>query len=238
MRSRILRPLAAVAPAHAAKSGIAGFAAGGAIQTVTGLAAPVISIGLYVSPLKIAQEIRVKKSTGQYSVVPYGMMFANCSLWTDYALQINNMSVFAPNSIGMALSLTTAAIFLKYSDAAQTAKVQQTLGGGALALGLLLGYVHTLPTSILADQLGTIASVVCVAMFASPLITIKEVVQTKNSASLPLPLIVMGNLNCAAWMVYGLCLNNVYIYGPNALGLTLSLIQLMACLVYPKKVSA
>eukprot|EP00994_Dinema_validum_P002051 NODE_1434_length_953_cov_113.935841_g1110_i0.p1 GENE.NODE_1434_length_953_cov_113.935841_g1110_i0~~NODE_1434_length_953_cov_113.935841_g1110_i0.p1 ORF type:complete len:236 (+),score=40.26 NODE_1434_length_953_cov_113.935841_g1110_i0:59-766(+) len=204
------------------------------IQTVTGLLGPAISIGLYASPAKIAQEIFAAKSTMQYSALPYVTMFANCSLWTNYGYLIGNASICAPNLVGMGLSAGTLAVYLQNTN--QTGTVMQQMAGAGAGLGAILGYVYLVaPTDVAASHMGLIASVICICMFASPLATVADVLKEKNSRSLPLPVIVMGTANCGVWATYGFCLGDIYVYGPNTLGFLLSFFQLMLCMVYPAK---
>eukprot|EP01004_Peranema_trichophorum_P008070 NODE_6835_length_838_cov_54.369231_g6236_i0.p1 GENE.NODE_6835_length_838_cov_54.369231_g6236_i0~~NODE_6835_length_838_cov_54.369231_g6236_i0.p1 ORF type:complete len:233 (-),score=16.26 NODE_6835_length_838_cov_54.369231_g6236_i0:85-783(-) len=207
-----------------------------AIQQFTGVAGPLMSIGLYASPVAIAREIQTKKSTGQYSAIPYLSMFGNCSLWVDYGTQISNYSIILPNAVGMALSVGTLAIFLQYTPSAKKSELLPYFAGTGLGLSSILGYVHFVAApDVMASQLGLIASVICVAMFSAPLATVREVVRDKSSASLPTAVIVMSNLNCACWLAYGICLMNPYVYVPNFLGLALSMINLALCIIYPKK---
>ncbi|GFH16715.1 bidirectional sugar transporter SWEET [Haematococcus lacustris] len=62
-----------------------------------------------------------------------------------------------------------------------------------------------------------------------------EVLKTRNSASILLPLTVMNLANAALWTTYGMALQDVFIYAPNGIGLVLSLAQLGLACIYPSK---
>ncbi len=64
-----------------------------------------------------------------------------------------------------------------------------------------------------------------------------EVVRTRNSASILLPLTLMNLLNALLWTIYGLALLDPYVYLPNGIGAVLSLAQVPRCACGPSQVS-
>jgi hypothetical protein len=67
----------------------------------------------------------------------------------------------------------------------------------SLAFMLTLGLVQE--RSSLATLMGGLATVVCIVMFASPLVQLQMVIQQKNSAYLNFYLSLVTCLNCSAW---------------------------------------
>lgn len=76
-----------------------------------------------------------------------------------------------------------------------------------------------------------------VLLFASPLAALKQVIESKSAASIPLPFTIASVINCFLWAVVGLYeMNDVYIWLPSVLGLCCALVQLALKLIYGDKV--
>ncbi|CAH1730986.1 hypothetical protein AGLY_015190 [Aphis glycines] len=85
------------------------------------------------------------------------------------------------------------------------------------------------------DHVGLLCSLTTMLFFAAPFSNLIHVIRTKNTESMPLPLIVMTFLVCAQWLVYGRMLRDKFIMYPNAVGCMLSIIQLALFVIYPRK---
>jgi solute carrier family 50 (sugar transporter) len=67
------------------------------------------------------------------------------------------------------------------------------------------------------------------------MIELKNVIATKSTEKLPFPIIVMGFLVSASWLIYGIILNNLFIVFQNLVAVILGGFQLSFFLVYPSK---
>ncbi|CAI6358080.1 unnamed protein product [Macrosiphum euphorbiae] len=85
------------------------------------------------------------------------------------------------------------------------------------------------------DRVGLLCSLTTMLFFAAPFSNLINVVRTKNTESMPLPLIVMTLLVSAQWLVYGRMLRDKFIMYPNAIGCMLSVIQLTLFVIYPRR---
>jgi len=109
-----------------------------------------------------------------------------------------------------------------------------TFGSGALvALWSALTFVVD-PTKA-SFVLGAWATALCVVLFASPLTAMGEVVKKRDSSSIYAPFAIVQAINCLMWFVYGLKIQDQWVFGPNAAGLGLAAIQLFLLLIFPKK---
>ena len=64
----------------------------------------------------------------------------------------------------------------------------------------------------------------------------KEVIATKNSASIYAPMTIAQVVNSALWTTYGFFgAKDIFVWGPNFTGVCLGLIQLLLKLVFPSK---
>ena len=89
-----------------------------------------------------------------------------------------------------------------------------------------------------ADGVGSAAVLFCIALFASPLSTLKTVVETKSADSIPLPFSIASLLCCFFWSVTGILdLHDVNVIVPNALGFLCGLAQVGLKLLYSENSS-
>eukprot|EP00751_Fragilariopsis_kerguelensis_P036795 CAMPEP_0170955734 /NCGR_PEP_ID=MMETSP0735-20130129/33404_1 /TAXON_ID=186038 /ORGANISM="Fragilariopsis kerguelensis, Strain L26-C5" /LENGTH=385 /DNA_ID=CAMNT_0011367759 /DNA_START=212 /DNA_END=1370 /DNA_ORIENTATION=- len=86
---------------------------------------------------------------------------------------------------------------------------------------------------IVDEVLGMYASLLFILLCGSPLSTIQHVVATKNSSSILGRFTLAQCLNTTLWSVYGLAVNDRFVYGPNIIGLGLGLIQLALKIIFP-----
>jgi len=84
-----------------------------------------------------------------------------------------------------------------------------------------------------SEPIGQVGFVVNLAMYASPLAAMKTVMQTKSSASIPLPLTLASLLSCISWVITGYFhMKDPYIYVSPFLGILFCLMQLSLKMVY------
>jgi solute carrier family 50 protein (sugar transporter) len=157
-------------------------------------------------------------------------MIINATLWFIYGLLKRNISVWFGNGICLALGITYFVIYIRFSPPASSilpGTVQQHM---QVIVGMVLAAVliSTLPIfNDPAQLIGSVGCIIVVLLFASPLVVLRQVIQSKDARSIPLPFTIACTINCFLWTVYGFWgVGDFYIYFPNALGLMLSLAQL------------
>ncbi|KAG1680967.1 hypothetical protein FOA52_009926 [Chlamydomonas sp. UWO 241] len=97
-------------------------------------------------------------------------------------------------------------------------------------MGVLTAFMLAGDTTSQLGLWGLTGDVVCIAMYAAPLSTMGEVIKTRNSGSILVPLTVTTLLNASLWTMYGLAIIDPYVYIPSGLGSVLACAQL--ALVY------
>ena len=98
----------------------------------------------------------------------------------------------------------------------------------------VFGFSSLLRNSVWAEALGVYASVLFIALCCSPLSTIRAVVQTKNSSSILGRFTAAQCINTALWSLYGLAVNDRYVYGPNII---VSNVSVCVCVCVCKRTS-
>ncbi|VDO81157.1 unnamed protein product [Haemonchus placei] len=85
------------------------------------------------------------------------------------------------------------------------------------------------------ETLGAICIILNIASIGAPLFQIREVIRTKNSESLPLPLCLACFAVSLQWLLYGLLVHDIVIQVPNYIATLLSVIQLSLFVIYPRR---
>ena len=195
---------------------------------------PVLLQGVFFSPLPAVRGYVNAGTTGDASVAPYALMVANGTVWLTYGILINAPTVALPNVTAVALGLYYTYTFQKYkpADAPFAPYVIAASSVAALAVGTAL----VLEPEAAASTVGMIGCGVLPAMFAGPLAAARKVVSSKNAAAIPLAFTLFSVANTAVWIGYGLLvIHDVYIWGPNVIGLGAAFAQLALVARYGRK---
>ncbi|KAK5804346.1 hypothetical protein PVK06_031995 [Gossypium arboreum] len=82
---------------------------------------------------------------------------------------------------------------------------------------------------------GTIGLVASVAMYAAPLVVVKQVIMTKSVEFMPFYLSFFSFLASVLWLAYGLLSHDLLLASPNLVGLLLGILQLGLYRKYRKR---
>ena len=159
------------------------------------------------------------------SSIPFLSLLVNCIVWSLYGWLKQDFTVFAPNFSGILVSVFCIYSFNKYNVTNQSK--QHTISF------LIIVIVVVLANRNEFDTIGTIGCVLSIIVSGSPLAVIKTVIIEKSTTSMPFTTSLVMWINNMSWTAYGyLVAEDVLIYGPNALSLLLSSLQLSLFVVY------
>lgn len=178
---------------------------------------------LQLSPMKTVNEIKQKQSVGELSPLPFVSLATNCVVWDCYGFLNNDMTVLLPNLTGAAFGFYYTYQYVKHAKSSLTTYLlgSATIMGSALAMAVMLDA----PTA--AHYIGLTGCTLAVILMASPLATLKTVIDTKNTSAMPFMTSLATLFNAASWSGYGyLVANDPMIWGPNSLGLVAALVQM------------
>lgn len=218
---------------------------GGSAMDSSSLIFPVLGVilsnALYFSPLGAIRQAHRTGVLGNLNPLPQALMVVSTIAWMSYALAVPNGYIVAsnlPGAVGSVAFVSVTLPLVPREAAAKRTQVQTVLVLGAAAqLSLWTFLVFSeLDHAARCFWLGAYGSAICVLMFASPLSTLKEVLSTSNAASIYGPLTAATCSNCAMWTIYGLGIGDIWVWGPNATGLALGLVQLALKLLFPSHV--
>jgi solute carrier family 50 protein (sugar transporter) len=205
------------------------------IETVFPTLGVVFSNSLYLAPLPAVFRAQRLDHIGELNPTPLGLMLLSTIGWVAYGLSAPNRYVVASNVIGVPLSVYYLATLLPLMrEDPRSAQLKAVLVGGATFLVAEMAWLAlAVAEEKRAGMMGGSAMVVCVLMFAAPLSSLFQVIRSRSSASIYMPLTVVQIANCALWTFYGLAVGDIWVWGPNALGLLLGLCQAALILAFP-----
>ena len=203
----------------------------------------VCAVGLFLAPIPTFVDICRSKSVKSYSGFPYIVSLLQCMVWVVYCLPFVTPGRTEPlitNGSGAILEGIYCFIFIWHSNTlgGRRAKVMKHLLSAVTVFTLFVALVFIVTPHVtfkplvpgdseITDILGVICVALNIAMYASPLSVMVQVVQTKSVRFMPMPLTV-GTLLCStSWAAYATWVGDVFIAIPNFCGVVLGLCQMV-----------
>ncbi|KAG0567408.1 hypothetical protein M758_7G145400 [Ceratodon purpureus] len=207
--------------------------------TVLGMLGNITAMGLFLSPMPTFYKICKTKSTGQYSALPYVATLLNCMLWTFYGAGAVAGLIFVVsiNVAGLIMEGCYVTIHLLFG----THNSRKTISILLAAISILYGALVSVILLVVKSKddrvqvVGSVCVFIGVVMYASPLSVMKEVIKSESVESMPFLLSFACFCNGLIWTAYGTIKKDMYIYIPNGLGTSLSVVQLIMWCIYYKK---
>lgn len=205
---------------------------------VFGIFGNVTGLFLFLAPIVTFQRILKKRSTEEFSGVPYNMAMLNCLLSTWYGLPFvspNNLLVSTINGTGALTEAVYVLVFLIFAPK----KVRAKMVGLLLLVLSVFASVAIISVLALHGQTrklfcGFAATVFSICMYASPLAIMRLVIRTKSVEYMPFFLSLFVFLCGSSWFIYGLLGHDPFITVPNGFGSALGALQLILYAIYRK----
>lgn len=214
---------------------------GDTLRLAVGVMGNAASMLLFSAPILTFYRIIRKKSTEEFSCVPYIIALLNCLLYTWYGLPVvsyrwENFPVVTINGLGILLEFSFIFIYFWFTSARGKIKVAITV------IPVILVFCITAAISAFALHdhhhrkvfVGSVALVASVAMYGSPLVVVKKVIMTQSVEYMPFYLSFFSFLASSFWMAYGLLSHDLFLASPNLLGSPLGFLQLILYCKYRK----
>ncbi|KAJ7965388.1 Bidirectional sugar transporter SWEET [Quillaja saponaria] len=211
------------------------------LRLTAGVMGNAASLLLYAAPILTFSRIIKKKSTEDFSCVPYIVALLNCLLYTWYGLPVvsyrwENFPVVTINGLGVLLEFSFILIYVWF--ASPKMKVKVVMG----VIPVILLFCISAVVSAFAFHnhhrrkvfVGSIGLVASVVMYGSPLVAVKQVIIKKNVEYMPFYLSFFSFLSSLLWMAYGLLSHDLFLASPNLVGCPLGALQLMLYFKYKK----
>ncbi|CAN6355113.1 unnamed protein product [Urochloa humidicola] len=207
------------------------------VKFIFGIAGNVIALFLFLSPVPTFWRIIRRRSTEDFSGVPYNMTLLNCLLSAWYGLPFvspNNMLVSTINGAGAAIEAVYVVIFLVFASRRRTRLRMLGLASAVAAVFAAVALVSMLALHTEKRKLlcGIAATVCSICMYGSPLSIMRLVVKTKSVEYMPFLLSLAVFLCGTSWFVYGLLGRDPFVAIPNGCGSFLGAVQLILYAIY------
>lgn len=182
---------------------------------------------LFLSQVPLMRRIFQEKDSTKYSYLPSVALIATLSLWSAYTIfVIPTPQLLAANFSGVGIPMFYIGIFMWFSQTwlrrVQIFAITLTALAVAwgVALGILLGGVKNGGSVV-----GWITAVVNCGFFVSPLKRLYEAVREMDISRVPTLLTYVQLVQPLVWVIAAALLNDPFILGVNAIGLTFAWIQ-------------
>ncbi|KAL4346676.1 hypothetical protein GQ457_17G024420 [Hibiscus cannabinus] len=206
---------------------------GDRLRFAVGIMGNASSLLLYAAPILTFSRVVRKRSTEEFSCIPYIVALSNCLLYTWYGLPVvsskwENFPVITINGLGIILELSFIFIYLWFAPTRGKIKA----GGITMVVVLIFSVTALVSAFVFHDHhhrkvlVGSVGLVASVAMYAAPLVVVKQVIVTKSVEFMPFYLSFFSFLASVLWLAYGLLSHDLLLASPNLVGLPLGLLQL------------
>ncbi|XP_052116994.1 bidirectional sugar transporter SWEET17 [Arachis duranensis] len=177
-----------------------------------GVIGNIISTLMFLSPMDTFVRIIKKKSTEDFSSMPYICTLLNSSLWTYYGIiKEGEYLVATVNGFGVFVQIIYILLFLLYAP--KTIKIKSAIMAGILDVGVLGAAILTSEIALKGEArtnaVGVMGAGLNILMYASPLAAMKTVVTTKSVEYMPFFLSFFFFLNGGVWLFYAFLVRDV-----------------------------
>lgn len=209
---------------------------------VTALAAAttICEIMFKLSPAPDIYKVHRRKHIGEMAELPIITLVVNCNLWSWYGFVDESIfPIFVAQFFGLLAGIVYNVFYFWWSPTDKRRRLRKLYSYAVticflVDLYCILGMAGVLGMSRreLAASLGYAGVAFSLAMFASPLGTLRLVIQTKSSASISINISVMLVVATALWVATGVQDDDWFVAGANGAGFLLGCIQVVLYYVY------
>ncbi|RLN48218.1 hypothetical protein BBJ29_009711 [Phytophthora kernoviae] len=204
-------------------------------------ATSIAAMTMCLSPIPSVHNIYKTKDTGEVAVLPLVALWISCHLWMIYGYVTNDIfPLLATYLVGEVLAACYVAVHFRYTKfrtytikAVAFALVFTAFGTTYAVLGR--EGVTSQNLSAVGNIMGWITAGGSFLLYTSPFETIKRVLQTKSGASIPIALCCAGCVSNLLWILYGLVVNDMFVFGLGVFCTTLPLVQIMLYFLFNPK---
>lgn len=202
-------------------------------KEIVGLCAMYTTMAQMLSGTLICHNIFKKGSARGVDPIPFLGGIGLCILMLRYAWMLDDSTMINVNVFGLLTNMIYMIIYYHYAP--NTKEVLKLTYKVTIFVVIFLVYAQIEHPTNVEFRFGIVVTILLLLLIAAPLVHLKMVIKTKNTEILPFPLIFMGTLVSFLWLLYGLIIDNVFVIFQNAVGLTLSIVQLSLFVIFPSK---
>lgn len=187
-----------------------------------------IALFLFSAQIPICRQMRIERSSDQFTFLPTVLTSGTCFLWLSYGMYEGNWTVIAVNLLGIAFQVAYAICFCYYASPRQRRNKLLTIAALFVLLAALDVPMFALRPDSGRQVLGTITVIINVGMFASPIFAVRTALQSLDTSRVPVALTVASLASSLLWGAWALLVGDTFVFTPNVFGLVLCSAQLIA----------
>ncbi|XP_043718739.1 bidirectional sugar transporter SWEET3b-like [Telopea speciosissima] len=211
------------------------------LRFAIGMIGNAASLLLYAAPILTFRRVIQKRTTGEFSCIPYITALLNCLIYVWYGLPLvsngwENLPLVTINSVGIMLELSFIFIYLWFASARARKLVSLILLPAIIAfcIGVVVLSITLHDHHLRKAMVGSIGLVVSIGMYSSPLVVVKQVIETNSVEFMPFYLSFFSFLTSLLWMMYGILSWDILLTAPNLLACPVGLLQLVLYCMHRK----
>ncbi|XXG84272.1 hypothetical protein AAC387_Pa10g1821 [Persea americana] len=207
-----------------------------ALSFIVGIVGNFVSVLIFFSPIPTFYRIVKRRSTEEFSGLPYVCTLLQTSLWVYYGFtKPGAILVATVNIVGTAMEIIFVALFLIYASSPRkrvtTALLVALLDVGFLGVAVLVTH-FAMNGDVRINVIGCLCAGLCIIMYASPLSIMMMVITTKSVEFMPFLLSLILFCSAAVWTVYSVLTKDLFLGVPNGVGFLLGTAQLILYAIY------
>lgn len=207
------------------------------VSFILGVIGNVISLLVFISPVKTFWRIVQNESTEDFSSLPYICTLLSAAQWTYYGLiKPGGLLISTVNGAGAVLEAVYVILFIIHAPAGTKIKtvVLALLVDIVFFTAVFLVTFLTLNQEMRINVIGVLCVCLTLTMYGSPLAVMKTVIVTKSVEFMPFFLSFFLFLNGGIWAAWAVLERDVFVGIPNGIGFVLGASQLSLYLIYRK----
>ncbi|ETN19093.1 hypothetical protein PPTG_04501 [Phytophthora nicotianae INRA-310] len=208
--------------------------------TLLNVSTGVADIFLRLSPVPDMYNVHRNKNIGEVAELPLITMVVNCHLWMTYGYATDSMfPLLGSQLFGEIVGILYNIVYYRWSPEEKRKRLRKLYAIAfavwcVVSLYVVLGVsgVFGQTKSEVGTSLGYAGCAFSFSMFASPLATLKHVISTKSSASIPINMCTMILVSTALWTGSGIVDDDYFVAVINIVGVLLSGTQIAIYFMY------
>ncbi|KHN74721.1 Sugar transporter SWEET1 [Toxocara canis] len=207
------------------------------LVTIVSSVAVVSTICLFLTGIEICWRIKKRGSTEGIGSAPFHMGFVSGFLWLHYGVVKGDVAVVYVNMVSLSLYTLYLIYYCLKTPPNMKRRQLRLTTVEVVCLTLMHLYVRHSNDAleVVLNRLGFVCLAFNIATVAAPLLALGEVIRSRSTENLPLPLCFANFLVTSEWLLYGFLINDFFIKFPNAVAVIMSIAQIIPFLVYPRR---
>lgn len=205
--------------------------------TLFPILANITAVCLFLASLPNVYKIRQTRELGAIDGNIYCILLLSCIGWCAYGIQQSSITIGPLNLFGcMVMYYCSITYYTHIPNHTVQKRNYEYLLYACMYIPVCISFIWTYACTDYSTQssvAGSFAVAGYIIFLSSPLVTIRTILNTKNTSVLSIPLTVVNFVNCCLWTLWSLVYDHDYfVYVPNGIGIVINIIFLVLIVLY------